>query len=948
MRSIALSLAGLFFLCAAPGCGDDDKGIVDTGPYDGVPASQTIQAAGLSAPVDVVRDRYGVGHIYARSVSDLAFANGYVQAQERLQQMDLFRRFAAGTLSELFGALDPGQIDADLEMRMHRMRPLAEEAWQTLMSSSDPGDQEIVLYLTRFSDGVNHYVADLQAGRWQLDPAQTFFFDPGRMPAWTPVDSLAIGRLQAFALSFDAGGEVRITEWIDSARTTFDQADPQAEPDLARRAGMAWDLFPLAPMDPTSTIDGFPNVAGDGGTRARQTTTRPRLSGETLKAADRTISAKTELARRLRDAFNGSNNWVVGPELAGGNTILANDPHLTLSSPSIFHLIHLTVPGDIDVAGISFPGIPGVILGHNSEVAWGSTTVIHDVTDFYAEQVVPCAQGGGDCVIWKDQEVAIQTWQETVQIGALGTITETRTVTYEYVPHHGPILPTIVDHDVVPRQGDAISVRYTGHEISSEISSLQKLWRARDRAEAFAAFDDYGFGAQNWVFIDNAGSIGWTSMARVPRRTPGCFGFHPTESPDGVAPFLLMPGDGTCEWDGWMDARYIPHAVDPEAGFLVTANADPVGATFDGDPLNGPVVDGSPLYAGAFYAEGMRAGRITRRLQARIYAGAALTSQDMMEIQADTFSNYGERMRPHILAATAALAAEMAQPGTHPDLQAWALALTQDQRQALMSAAGYLDSWTLETPAAVTGTLLPADIADSVATSIFNIWVVEFLRQALGDELARAGQSPSTLHARGLLRILEQPENLHSGLAPETGQPILCDDLDTPGEIESCTLIILKALDSAIAWAGGAQGFATADMNEWRWGQLHTLTLLPMLPISELRIPPSDDPDPALRKGYPRPGDGYSVDASHPGYDNFDFSYTHGPAMRHVTELSPGGRPITYMALPGGQSSHRDSGHFRDLMDAYWVRNEYFPMPWTTEEIIGDAETRWRFDSAGE
>jgi acyl-homoserine lactone acylase PvdQ len=348
---------------------------------------------------------------------------------------------------------------------------------------------------------------------------------------------------------------------------------------------------------------------------------------------------------------------------------------------------------------------------------------------------------------------------------------------------------------------------------------------------------------------------------------------------------------------------------------------------------------------GALYAEGYRAGRITRRLQAKIDAGEALTSADMMNIQADTYSSYGERMRPHILAATAALAEELAQPGSHADLQAWVAMLTEDQRQALMSAAGYLEGWTLETPAAAIGTPIAADISDSVATSIFNIWVVRFLSAVVGDELARAGQTP---HPRGVLRILEQPQALHSGLAAETGQPILCDDLNTPGDTESCTLIILQALDSALAWAAGAEGFATADMNQWRWGYLHTLTLYPMLPIDELVIPPGDDPDPALQKGYPRPGDGYSVDAAHPGYEDVDFRYNHGPAMRHVTEFSPGGQPITYMALPGGQSSHRDSGHFRDLMDEYWYPNQYFQLPWTSEEIITEAETRWRFESTGQ
>src|SRR5690606_2074723 len=143
---------------------DDPDPVAPTGPYDAVPIGETIAVSGLGAPVDVVIDHHGISHIHARTIADLGFVTGYMQANDRLQQMDLFRRFASGTLSELFGALDPGQIDADIAIRMHRIRPIAEEVWQELQQSDDPSDREIVLYLSRFSDGVNQYAADLKAG----------------------------------------------------------------------------------------------------------------------------------------------------------------------------------------------------------------------------------------------------------------------------------------------------------------------------------------------------------------------------------------------------------------------------------------------------------------------------------------------------------------------------------------------------------------------------------------------------------------------------------------------------------------------------------------------------------------------------------------------------------------------------------------------------------------
>ena len=125
---------------------------------------------------------------------------------------------------------------------------------------------------------------------------------------------------------------------------------------------------------------------------------------------------------------------------------------------------------------------------------------------------------------------------------------------------------------------------------------------------------------------------------------------------------------------------------------------------------------------------------------------------------------------------------------------------------------------------------------------------------------------------------------------------------------------------------------------------MHTLTLRPLLPLDALAIPPADDPDPALASGYPRPGDNFSVDASSPGLGDLAFHYTNGPAMRYIAELRPGQEPVTLIALPGGQSGNRATGHFRDLMDRFWRNNDYFELPWTTAQIISAGEARWRFD----
>ncbi|HUH04656.1 MAG TPA: penicillin acylase family protein, partial [Kofleriaceae bacterium] len=609
-------------------CGGDG----DSGPYSGIAPSVTIDGHGLSAQVDMVRDGFGVPHIHARTMEDLAFAQGYVMAADRLPQMDLFRHFATGTIAELFGALDQDQIDTDLEMRLHRMKPLAEETWAALETSAEARDQEIAAFLLRFSDGVNQYLAELQRGQHVLDSAVGVWFDASRAAPWTPVDSLAIGRLQAWSLSYDESDVGDLAEW----QRAFERFDGATDPALQARAGAAFDLLPFKPMDTTSTIRDFRT-----GSARRTDGRRPHVPEHLLQAALRTLEPKLLGTLRVRDPRNGSNNWVVGPGVTDGRTIMANDPHLQLSSPSIFYLVHLTVPDRLDVQGITFPGIPGVILGHNEHLAWGATTANHDVTDYYLEDIAPCTAGGGDCVTFQGAQVPIETWQETIQIGANGTITDSMTVTYERVPHHGPIVPSIVGHDLAPRAaGPALSVRYTGHEVTNELRAFHALWTARTVDEAKVAMQDFGFGAQNWVFADDQGNIGWSSHALVPKRSEGCFTFDPIDNPQGVAPWWVVPGDGSCEWQGYFAAENIPSASNPASGYLVTANADPIGATADGDPLNQPLVEGHLLYIGAKqYAQGWRAGRITRRIEAAAAAtDHAITADDMAAIQGDAYS----------------------------------------------------------------------------------------------------------------------------------------------------------------------------------------------------------------------------------------------------------------------------------------------------------------------
>jgi penicillin amidase len=942
MRGKTMVLVLAAALGAGAACGDNESG--KKGPYDAIPPKVTIEAPGLSAPVDVVRDSYGIPHIYARSEADAAFANGYVVASDRLLQLELMRHFAKGEVAAIFGALSAEQIDSDLEMRMHRIGPRSQAMYDAMAASTDPDDQGAVTYIRRYADGVNFYLAELRAGKHQLDEAVAVFLDPDRMDDWEPADSVAIGLLQAWSLSYWED-DLFLTTMFERGRMVFD--DPRAPADVARRKGAYVDLYPFEPLWKASTIDGWPNYPEDGGTRAKPAPgrggpSRPRVPLALLDAARATLAPKQLGGVPWKSHLDGSNNWVVGPSLAGGKALLANDPHLSLSNPPVMHAIHITVEGGIDMQGVALAGLPGIILGHNQHIAWGATTAYHDVVDFYLETIVPCTSGGGDCVVVGGEERKITTFSETIDVGALGTTTDSFTATYEEVPGHGPIIPTIdpQTHRLVPRAGNqAISVRYTGYDETAELRAIYKLARATSVDEAFTALDDFAHGAQSWVIVDAQQNFGWTSNARIPRRSPGCFTYERDTKRDGTAPFFVNAGDGSCEWTGFMDPRYVPHAVNPEKGYLATANHDLTGESFDGNPLNGPIVDGAPLYAGGPFPFGSRAGRITDRLETLKASGQPITLDDLASIQADAYSNVGALLRQPLVDVVTAFAS----PGSGaPDADAWYAALPSARQQRLVAAKDRLVAWSLDTPSAV-GSNDAGVRRDASATSIFNAWLVYFLERAFGDELELIASAPDYEYTvAAAYTALTAPEKLVTGKAMATGQALLCDDLGTPGVVESCSLIAAMALDDALTWLEQS-GFGTANMDDWRWGQLHRLTLASLAPSADLDIPPADDPDPSLAGGYPRHGDVGSVDASTPGGVNLNFTYGHGPCMRLLVEFAPGQTPVTRFALPGGDVFDRGSAFYRNLMDEFWSRNLYFEFPYQAADVVSKAHERTVF-----
>jgi penicillin amidase len=706
---------------------------------------------------------------------------------------------------------------------------------------------------------------------------------------------------------------------------------------LAARKGIGEDFQLLAPMDKTYTLPtGWTGMGGDTSTASRENDPSLMPLFEAARMSVRGVGHDNQVNPTV-----GSNNWVIGPGMSStGHVMVANDTHLDLSNPAIFYLSHLVSRGDtkLDVMGVQFPGIPGVILGMNEHVAWGSTVNNIDVTDVYQETVVPCDSGGGPCVMFNGQKVALVPRTETFDVGRFGQIVNTITVTLYDVPQHGPIIPRITmvngmsTHGVEPLGTSELSIKYTGYQPAPKLSTtVYGLNTANSMKDAVAAIDaGFLYGNQNWVIGDDQGHFGWTQYTRTPRRAPT------------AVPWKVLPGDGSAEWGGDLDPRYIPHAYDPAQGFIATANNDPIGVTDDGEPfLSEPMVDGAPLYLGADYDPGTRVGRITKRIKAITDGGGKLTLDDMQSIQADAVSEWSQALAPTFIAAVQALQEELAQPGTHSDISTLVAEASPPSKALLPNVLAAVQGWSFDTASGVAEDQPTAQqISDSQAAAVMQVFIRRLADRTFEDEYSQLGITPGSFaQLKLLVRMCNNDPTLHTPQNPMTGEPILFDTWDTP-EQETKRNITAHAVLDSLDFLVGELG---ADFDKWRWGNLHTLTLSFLAQIDALQIPLKTDTN--YPNGFPRHGDIGTVDAAGDSIDIGDYTYTHGPAIRFVAELDPKG-PHARNVIPGGEVLDPSSPHYRDLMEL-WRKNKTIDLAFQDSEVANSAKAEFMKNGDG-
>ena len=579
--------------------------------------SGTITVSGLDRPVTVIRDFTGIPHITADNPHDLFMAQGYVHAQERMWQMEISRRIGAGRLSELFGE---GQVDRDRYIRTLGWR----EAAKRDLAAMSPETVEI---LEAYAEGVNAWITEHE-GR-----LSTPFVVAGLLSGsggiggftlepWTPLDTATWQKVQAWSLGGNVDAE--IFRFLADARL----GDPARTDELVPPPDPAMPVITPAGLDGSGGAGALGAAAS--GRPAAGVATAANLSDDHAAALGdlgrlgSSISAFAGLDREgglMGDHGVGSNNWVVsGERTRSGKPILANDPHLGFGMPSIWFIngLHCEEVSDAcpwNVVGVTFPGAPAVILGHNARIAWGATNVNPDTQDLFQIDVDTTDPDGH--YIHDGQRLAFNVRHERIEVGGGSPVEfDVRSTV------HGVVLS---DVDERLEDGPVLALRWTSTaEVDLTIESFLRINQADDFEEFRAAFDDYNSPSQNFVYADVDGHIGYVLPGLIPLRA----------GPDGLR--VRDGGSGDEEWTGYVPREDLPWQLDPEGGQIVTAN-------------NAPVDGAYPHWIGGEWDPGYRAARITELLAA---AGGRLTLDKMREIQTDTYVLRADRIVPRILATS--------------------------------------------------------------------------------------------------------------------------------------------------------------------------------------------------------------------------------------------------------------------------------------------------------
>jgi penicillin G amidase len=543
----------------------------------GLTAPQEMDLGGTTQPVTVQYDEYGVPHIFAQNDADAYFAQGYVTARDRLWQMEFQTHAAAGRLTEVVGER---ALETDRFNRRMGMGYGAEQSLKMMMANP-----ETKMGLEAYTAGINAYIKSLTPANYPLE-YKLLGYAP---EPWTPLKCAYLLKQMTSTLAMGA----------DDLRMT----------NLLRKfgAGVVADLFPdyptlESPIMPSGTKWEFKPLP------VPATPTDAAVQKQLLAHTARTFDAG--LVRN--DPAIGSNNWAVGPEKsASGYPILANDPHLTLSLPSIWYQIQLVSP-TMNVCGVSLPGSPGVVIGFNQKVAWGVTNVGADVLDFYTIRFKDASQTSyWHDNQWKATNARIERYKVKGKPDVLDTVRYT---------HHGPVVYTTGQKPLRANIPVGHAARWIAHEPANDLRCFYILNRATNYADYRKALTHYAAPAQNFVFASVDKDIAISPNGKYPLKWKN------------QGKFILDGTNPAYDWQGWIPADQNPVVKNPPRGFVSSANQFSTDRTY-------------PYYLNWQFAPGERGRRINERLTTMTNA----TPDSLRELQNDNLNLRANDALPTLL-----------------------------------------------------------------------------------------------------------------------------------------------------------------------------------------------------------------------------------------------------------------------------------------------------------
>lgn len=531
-------------------------------------SEETLLIPGLKEPVQVIYDEMAVPHVFAKNDHDLFLAQGYLTAKDRLWQMEFQTHFAGGRISEIVG--EKGLGSDQFQRRMGSVYG-AENSYQGMKE-----DPKAALALNAYSDGVNAYISGLSERELPLE-YKLLNYKP---EPWTPIKSALFLKNMSFVL---ASG-------TDDLKMT----------NILRKYGkaIAEDLFPNypfqeSPIIPVGTLLDFKPVPIPAG-------------------PNDFVGLGSAMSTPEKDPNIGSNNWAVsGNKTVSGLPILANDPHLTLSLPSIWYQMQLVAPG-VNVYGSTMPGTPNVIIGFNKNIAWGVTNVGSDVLDWYQVKFKDASKReywhGGQ---WKKTTLRIEKFKIRGGKDFVDTV---------FFTHHGPVV--YLSHETPLRSNIPVghALRWIAHDKSQELTTFYKLNRASDYESYQEALRYYSAPAQNFIFASNQGDIALWVNGKFPLKAKL------------QGKYLLDGTDPAADWTGFIPQEHNPHVKNPVRGFVSSANQSSTDPSY-------------PYYMGWQYAPSERGTRINERLSSM----QKITMDSLRGLQNDNFNLRARKLLPLLM-----------------------------------------------------------------------------------------------------------------------------------------------------------------------------------------------------------------------------------------------------------------------------------------------------------